>query len=135
MKRFFIIAIVLLLFPTHSLGQITTNSYITLGRTLWSQVLLPGATIGFYRNKVHICDSLGDNCQRIETSFYFDLFLFSSFIAENPGIKVNGVLFPFIGIGSAKDSVTDSRFNMYKIDDKWAPFGIIIIKEHVANLE
>ena len=135
MKRLLLLVLVLLLFPTHSLGQIETTSYITLGRTLWSQVLLPGATIGFYRNKVYICDSVGSNCQRIQSSFYFDLFLFSSFIAEIPGVRVNGVLFPLIGIGSAKDSETNSRFNMYKISDKWVPFYIIIYKRPVVNLE
>jgi len=128
MKRLFLLAtIVILLFPTTSLSQIETDNFLTLGRTLWSQVLLPGATIGFYRSKVHICDANGDNCHRIPNSFYFDLFLFSPFIAEVPGIEVNGLLFPLIGIGSATDSVTNSRFNMYKISDSWAPIPMIII--------
>ena len=135
MKRLLILGIVLLLFPTHSLGQIKTNSYFTLGRTLWSQVLLPGATIGFFKNKAHLCDSSGNNCQTIDTSFYFDLFLFSSFIAETPGIKVNGMLFPIIGIGSAKDSVTNSRFNLYKISDSWSPIYTISLKRPLTNLE
>ena len=135
MKPLLLLAVVFLLFFTHSLGQIETNSYFTLGRTLWSQVLLPGATIGFYRNRVYICNSTGNNCERVDTSFYFDLFLFSSFIAENPGIKVNGVLFPIIGIGSAKDSVTNSRFNLYKINDRWSPIYNIFFRQSPANLE
>ena len=135
MKRLLLLAILLLMFPTQSLGQIEPDRYITLGRTLWNQVLLPGATIGFYRNKVHICDFSGDNCLPITTSAYFDFFVFSYFIAEIPGIEVNGLLFPIIGVGSAKENITNSRFNMYKISDSWAPIPTIIIKQPVYNLE
>jgi hypothetical protein len=74
MKRILLLVLILLMFPAKSLSQIKTDSYITLGRTLWSQVFLPGVTIGFYRGKVHLCDASGDNCQRIQNSFYFDLF-------------------------------------------------------------
>ena len=65
MKRLLLLLLVLLMFPTHTFGQIEPNRFFTLGRTLWSQTLLPGATIGFLKNKVYICDSAGDNCQRI----------------------------------------------------------------------
>jgi hypothetical protein len=62
-------------------------------------------------------------------------YFFSSFIAEIPGIEVNGLLFPLIGIGSAKDSLTNARFNMYKISDSWVPFHTIYLKQPVAKRE
>jgi hypothetical protein len=54
-------------------------------------------------------------------SAYIDLTFCSLFIIQTEGFKMNGLLFPFIGIGSATNSNTDARYDMLKISDSWTP--------------
>ena len=122
MKRILLVIALLSLFPTVCLARLEPNAFLTLGRTLWSQ---SGATetIGFYRNKAYIC--YGTACANMPNSAYIDLILCSLFVIETQGFKMNGLLFPLIGIGSATNNTTGTRYDMFKISDSWTPLFTI----------
>jgi hypothetical protein len=54
-------------------------------------------------------------------SAYIDLIFCSLFVIETQGFKMNGLLFPLIGIGSATNNTTGTRYDMFKISDSWTP--------------
>ena len=119
MKKVILLVIILLsLTTTPCLAQIEPNAFFTLDRTLWSQSGVT-ETIGFYRNKAYIC--FGTACASMPNSAYIDLPFCSLFIIQTEGFKMNGLLFPFIGIGSGTNSNTDARYDMFKISDSWTP--------------
>ena len=117
-KAILLTIIVLSLTTTTCLAQIEPNAFFTLNRTLWSQSGVT-ETIGFYRNKAYVC--FGTACARMPNSAYLDVVLCSLFIIQTEGFKMNGLLFPFMGIGSATNSNIDARYDMFKISDSWTP--------------
>ena len=54
-------------------------------------------------------------------SGYIDLIFCSLFVIEPQGFNMHGLLFPLIGMGSATNNNTDTRFTMHKISDSWTP--------------
>jgi hypothetical protein len=123
MQKVIILVIILLsLTTTPCLAQLKPNAFFTLNRTLWSQSGVTEA-IGFYRNKAYIC--LGTACASMPNSAYIDLIFCSLFVIQTQGFKMNGLLFPLIGIGSAANSNADARYDMFKISDFWTPLFTI----------
>ena len=123
MKKLILLTIFLFPLTTRPcLAQIETNSFLTLGGTLWSQGDVT-ETIGFYENKVYIC--FGTACAEMPVSAYADLFICSVFVIETRGFKTNGLLFPLIGVGFAINTSTKAPYKMLKIQDGWSPFTTI----------
>ena len=118
MKRTILTVLMVVMLATPCLAQLKPNAFFTLNRTLWSQ---SGATetIGFYRNKTYIC--FGTACASMPNAAYIDLLFCSLFVIQTEGFKMNGLLFPLIGIGSATNSNTDACYEMFKISDSWTP--------------
>ena len=123
MKKLILLTIFLLsLINTPCLAQIETNSFFTLEGTLWSQGD-ETETIGFYENKVYICFETA--CAEMPVSAYTDLIICSFFVIETLGFKINGLLFPLIGVGFAVNTSTKIPYKMLKIENDWSPFTTI----------